>query len=80
MALLAAPLQRFILLFHHRNDAQIRTQCPSVGAPPQPMIAKILIYKDRDLILRHACEARDIHYESGRIDFPRLYHGGAETT
>ena len=40
---------------------------PPVGAPARPMIAKVLNYKDRNAILRHAREKGEIRHENTRI-------------
>ena len=58
-----ADLSCFIIERAHRS----LMQRPPAGASPRLMIAKILNYKDRDLILRRAREARDVYFESTRI-------------
>ena len=40
---------------------------PPPGAPPRPMIARVLNYKDRDTILRKARELVTIHYDNHKI-------------
>ena len=40
---------------------------PPVGAPPRPMIAKILNYKDRDVILRQAREKGEVSHNGQKI-------------
>ena len=40
---------------------------PPEGAPPRPMIMKILNYKDRYAILRHAREVGEVKYKNSRI-------------
>ena len=40
---------------------------PPPGAPPRPIIARVLNYKDRDTVLRKARELGTIHYENQKI-------------
>ena len=40
---------------------------PPPGAPPRPMIARVLNYKDRDAIMRKARELGSVHYENHKI-------------
>ena len=53
----------FVLERAHRSMARR----PPTGAPPRPIIAKILNYKDRDAILRQARELGSIAYENSKI-------------
>ena len=53
----------FIVERAHRGP----TPKPPVGAPPRPMIARLLNFADRDMILREARKAGSLRWESAAV-------------
>lgn len=58
-------------LFVVERAHRVPTRAMPPGAPPRPVLARILHYKDRDTILRAARDIPDIRIDNGKISiFP----------
>lgn len=58
-------------LFAVERAHRVPTRAMPPGAPPRPVLARILHYKDRDTILRAARDIPDIRIDNGKISiFP----------